>query len=396
MISAIQKSIQITNIIKNNTETFNKVVEIFLNSLTAIKTCCFIVKDSWFEPITKIVVKLNGLSCFISGFYLVDRLYEFLCVNNRIDDHPWKFWKKNCKNTAYDWMKDDWRPMGKKVHSIDEIAHKKKTRNNLIQDDGYWTFMKTAGACLLSIANILEFIKFFDCIGVFVLGAAKIILSVAVHMFYIPCSFLGIIDSLYKIRMAGKYTENCREKKRKWTDRKEIGKAELLQKYGTKKSRMTEKIDALKFRMSLETIPEKEKEAIAHYTNDKQKKIDRWNRYIEETSGFNEKGCMTTCCSLMNDCNFKILNVWSPNVKTAEKNEKTEKKRNRLEIVNHIGIIALGILCCVGFFMGILFDPLFILLMSVGWTVTKIFGLSKELYNILYKPEQMIHVPLPG
>lgn len=408
--SVVRKPLELANHIKNNTDLLDKSCKVIKQCSSALKAGAELAGKVAYKPLMEFAKCCGIFSTLVGALNLINRAFEWICKGkknvNTDNDYSWKSWKKNkTEDVKYEWMKSNWSSKGSSS-SLSKKDYEKHLNNNRLQDDGYWTWMKTANRVGLTAAHTLSLIDFLSVIGLFVLGPAGLILSTIKNVIYLPCSALDIADGAYKVKMAGKYVENSQNKVKKWTDRTKLGKDQIALKYNKKITDTQLKLDALKARMNLPQIALDEKNAIKNYIHQKTLKMGRWKTYITE-SQLSKDGKVSPESQLAKDCQFKIKN-WVKNVELTKSNAKKEKAKNWIGIAYNIAKVAMGIISLVGLALTVfslvtcpVFAPAFLLAASIGWAGTELVGLSKECYGFfnptvyVRKPHLVIPEPLP-
>ena len=415
VVNVVQKPVELANHLKNNTDLLDKSCKVIKQSSSAVKAGAELAGKAAYGPLMEFAKCCGIFSTLVGALNLINRAFEWIVKGkknvNADNDYSWKSWKKNkTEDVKYEWMKSNWSPKepssSSSLSSISKKEYEKRLNDNRLQDDGYWTWMKTANRVGLTAAHTLSLIDFLSVIGLFVLGPAGLILSTIKNIIYLPCSALDIADGAYKVKMAGKYVENCQKKVKKWTDRTKLGRDQIVSKYNKKITDTQLKLDALNVKKNLPQTALAEKKAIEDYIHQKELKIGRWKTYIRE-SKLSKDGKVSPQSQLAKDCDFKIKN-WVKNVDLTKNNAKKEKAKNWIGIAYNIGKVAMGIISLVGLVLTVfslvtcpVFAPAFLLATSIGWAGTELVGLSKECYGFfnptvyVRKPHLVIPEPKP-
>ncbi|MEC7839650.1 MAG: hypothetical protein VX777_06395 [Chlamydiota bacterium] len=393
-VKVIQAPIEFGNTVKNSTDLFDKGCKVTNYSVKTIDATANLISGatSAWGPLTALAKSLSGFCSVVSAFNLINRLFEFL-LPGKNGDFSWKFWKKNkVKPLKYEWMDKSWQPDGSKLSKdkLDEL--KKKASANRLQDDGYWTWMKTASQTGLTFCHAIDFVSFFNAIGAIALGTAGAVLTTVKNVVYLPVAMLNIADSGYQIRMADRYVSNCTDKVKKWAELRAKGADEVKAHFDDKITATAAKVDALKEKLALDNVGEPEKNAIRAFVEHKERKIARWDQYKAECDSddfANTEG--NGQLQFFKDCTIKIQE-WGKNATIAKSNASKTKTKSWLNIANQVGKFALGLICLVGLATGVAFNPIFVLVISIGWLATHVFGFSKAVYSV-YNPTQKLQRP---
>ncbi len=392
----IQKPVKLANTIKSSTDMADKTSKVFINVIGAVKAFweLIAVSSNQLIPLTKLAGQLKVFTGLVGSFNLVSRIGEFV-LPTKNGDYAWKLWKKSTELTKYSWMRHDWKPDNAKLTKEEKVEYSSYLKRNQFQDDGYWTPMKLGAQSLLTVAHGIEFVKFFDTIGLIFLGVAGGILGTIKNAIYIPASLLGISDSGYKIYKLHQFTKNTGNKVTKWDSltadlKKNEAKQELRKKYNAKIAQMADKITALEVRKANEKTSAAEKVAIENYCLGREKKIEQWNAYLTDIDDASTKG-EEIKGSLAATSAYKIK-AWTGISVIAKSNEKIERRKNLLNIANCTGKTVFGIIGFIGLLLAIFVNPVFALVFSIGWAATELFGLLKEVYGV-YHQSKVINKP---
>lgn len=235
VVKVIQEPVSWADATKNSTAAADKLSKVGVYGTTAIDAAASIIADSptvgsACQPLSNLAGQLKIFTGLCGAFNLVNRAKGFVCPSKN-GDFAWKFWKKTVDGPE------------------------------VFADDGYWTWMKTTSEGFLTVAHSMEFIKFFDTIGLYNLGDAAPILSMVKNVAYLPAAVFGIADGGYKIHQCGKWVKNTEAKVWKWEHRKEMGVDELLAKYDAKLVASAAKVRAFADRIGILKTGIKEIEA---------------------------------------------------------------------------------------------------------------------------------------
>lgn len=210
MVSVIKNPVTMANDVKNSTEAADKLCKMVTSAVKIADTSSKLAGGaaSACVPLTKLAGQLKIFNGLVGAFNWINRLFEWVVPKavgvgkDRKIDYQWKFNKKQ------------------HGHKIETKSGKQvNVQKNVYQDDGYWSGPKTFSQVFTTIAHSIEFVRFWEVIGLVTFGALSSALGIAKSVVYIPAATLGITAGGVTLSDSSKHMRNVAAKVDRWNDK---------------------------------------------------------------------------------------------------------------------------------------------------------------------------------
>jgi hypothetical protein len=371
----VQNPVAWANATKNSTEGLDKACKVVVNAVKFSSTVAQVSTDSqiW-EPIANFSGQLKVFNGLVGSFNWINRLNEWACPTTmtagkkKISDYRCRFDKK-CHGKEMVTNKN-----GEKVNA----------QKNVFKDDGYWSLTKTISQIFTTIAHSIEFVRFWEVIGIVSYGAASSILGIVKSFVYIPSATFGIIAGSISLRDSKYHMNNVAAKVNGWSEKlggkdgDDFKKDKLVAHYNEKLTTRA---------LELKGATDTKKQAAL------QGKIDKYTQFIQEIGDVTDGDAIGDNTKFHEYCTVK-LQGWEKNVDTAKSNRGKANTKTWMGIAVSVGKLAIGIIALVGLFVGVATNPWFVIAISIGWSAIHTLDLSKWLYGTFNKVAD-IKAPTP-
>lgn len=444
----LENIVTVFNEIKTNTNIGDKFLKVITCIVDVAKnTLSFFENAELPIPLVNLMGQFKVVNGLVSAFNLIDRVYDWVVpqpVKKMVNDKGEYYWDENVKSD------NPWKSWNFEFFPNDPRIDKngKDLNKNIFKANGYYNPLKSISKIFLTVAHAVEFVKFFETLDLFTLGAASSILGWVKSIAYIPASLFGIGSGIWtlvdnytycqkvaakvdnwknKIGLDSDGNYNAAERIQTYTDKQTKRNAAILAneqemvaqeaKLAVKKNRLItaknefaiETDDLRKTDLQNEIdllsaeIPDLEGklpqtlDSLEVKNANLQEKVNKYAIFIQNLNDVQANATELEETTFY-EFSAKKLSGWEKQLETAEKNKVKLDTKTWLDIVNNVGKLALGIIGIVGILLGFTMNPWFLVAVAAGWAITHAFNVAKEVYGNMEKAEPIVKpiVPIRG